>query len=90
LLTHTHHTRARLPGHGPQVSLEEWVTGPLVTGEGIYACKNNGSCVRPDTCACFDGYAGHDCGVPLCRYYPPGATQPRGCLNNGICGAKCV
>jgi hypothetical protein len=71
-----------------QVSLEQWVTGPLVTGEGIYACQNGGSCVAPDVCSCADGYDGQDCSKPLCRYNSTSRTDVRGCLNGGICGAK--
>ena len=68
-------------------SKRNFVVGPLVTGEGIYACQNGGTCISPDTCECADGFAGEDCSVPLCRHTAEGGVV-RGCLNGGICGIK--
>lgn len=41
--------------------MELWKQGPVTRGEGIYACYNRGSCIKPDNCTCPDGWAGHDC-----------------------------
>ena len=63
------------------------VAGPLVTGEGIFACYNLGSCVAPDTCECPDGWAGYDCASPLCRHTNVFGDVV-GCLNLGTCGFR--
>jgi hypothetical protein len=39
-------------------------------------CYNNGTCVAPNQCQCAPGWAGKDCGIPVC-------TQT--CKNNGNC-----
>ncbi len=44
---------------------DDWVAGPIVRGEGVYACANNGSCIGPDTCTCADGWGGVDCRTPV-------------------------
>jgi hypothetical protein len=63
------------------------VAGPLVSGEGLYACYNGGSCVQPEVCECMDGWAGLDCSVPLCRYLDARGRE-RTCQNGGICGFR--
>lgn len=60
-------------------SPETWVEGPVVEGEGLYACFNDGSCVAPDTCVCAEGWTGYDCNTPTCT--------PK-CLRGGVCGDK--
>ncbi len=70
-----------------QVGDEKWVAGPLVTGEGIYRCYNNGSCTAPDTCECSDGWEGTDCSTPLCRHNNTFGAMV-GCLNSGQCGFR--
>lgn len=32
----------------------------------IRGCKNNGTCVAPNTCACATGWEGYDCTIPIC------------------------
>jgi hypothetical protein len=87
--------RYQLANHNFYLSVypEYWATGTQVPGEGIYACYNRGSCVSPDTCACPDGYEGHNCDVPLCRHINQFEHQVS-CLNGGRCllkdRCKCV
>jgi hypothetical protein len=70
-----------------QINSEKWIAGPLVEGEGIFACYNNGSCVAPDTCECPDGWTGVDCSVPLCRHVNV-FNETVSCLHRGICGSR--
>ncbi|KAA0152321.1 hypothetical protein FNF29_03887 [Cafeteria roenbergensis] len=69
-----------------QVDASTWVEGDKITGEGIYACFNGGSCVAPDTCECEAGrWEGFDCNVPICSYTDLFGLQ-RGC-KHGVCAA---
>ncbi len=43
----------------------DWVAGPILRGEGVYACANSGSCIGPDVCTCADGWGGVDCRTPV-------------------------
>lgn len=62
--------------------------GAKVRGEGIYVCKNSGSCLGPDICSCQDGYGGYDCNTPQCRHrYPSGEVTTK-CANGGICSGN--
>lgn len=61
--------------------------GPIVRGEGVYGCRNLGSCVAPDVCSCQDGYDGYDCNTPLCRHLQPSGTVSS-CNNGGICSKR--
>ena len=66
-----------------------WIKGPIVRGEGIYACANGGSCIAPDVCTCVDGFAGVDCREPLCRHdIKVDGTVKVGCSGNGVCADK--
>jgi len=60
-----------------RVSPAKWIEGPVIAGEGIYACYNSGSCVGPDICQCSTGWAGYDCNTPTC--------EPS-CKKGGVCG----
>lgn len=64
-----------------------WSYGPVMRGEGVYACYNGGSCILPDVCTCADGWGGYDCSEPLCRHLQPNGNVT-GCENGGICVAK--
>lgn len=70
-----------------ELGSDNWVAGPLVTGEGIYECYNLGSCVAPDTCECPPGWAGGDCSTPLCVFTTV-YNNTRGCTHGGVCGYK--
>jgi len=70
-----------------QVDASSWVEGDKITGEGIYACFNQGSCVAPDTCECEAGrWEGFDCNVPICTYTDLFGLE-RGCSNGAVCAA---
>ncbi len=60
-----------------RVSPAKWIEGPVIEGEGIYACYNSGSCVAPDTCKCAPGWDGYDCNTPTC--------EPK-CKKGSVCG----
>lgn len=62
--------------------------GDVTSGEGIYMCHHRGTCIRPDTCTCTDGYSGFDCTTPLCRFLDANGKVLMGCRNNGICVGK--
>jgi hypothetical protein len=70
-----------------QIDADSWVEGDKITGEGIYACFNRGSCVAPDTCECEAGrWEGFDCNIPICTFTDLfGLT--RGCSNGAVCAA---
>ena len=70
-----------------QLGPDKFIPGPLVKGEGIYACYNNGSCVAPDTCECPDGWTGDDCSTPLCRHRNA-FNVTTSCLHRGVCGSR--
>ncbi len=67
--------------------LYNWTEGYASPGEGIFACYNEGSCIKPDICTCKDGYAGFDCKTPLCRHEQMNG-EVVGCLNGGQCIEK--
>lgn len=67
----------------------EWYTGGIFRGEGIFACYNGGGCIAPDVCNCRDGYTGFDCRTPVCRHIQSDGTVT-GCLNGGVCTDKDV
>lgn len=72
-----------------KINADKFVAGPLVKGEGIFACYNNGSCSAPDTCVCRDGWSGMDCSTPLCRHRSAErGNETVSCLNHGICGYR--
>lgn len=81
------HVRINYPNIIGEAGTEDWVNGPEMPGEGIYACENEGSCLGPDLCSCTDGYEGYDCSVPLCRHLQP-SGQVTGCLNGGVCVSR--
>ena len=60
-----------------RVAPARWIEGPVIEGEGIYACYNSGSCVAPDSCECSQGWDGYDCNTPTC--------EPK-CKQGGVCG----
>ena len=66
---------------------QTFTRGPIIRGEGVYKCKNNGSCLAPDICTCQDGFQGYDCSEPLCRHLQP-TGKVTSCLNGGICTSK--
>lgn len=66
----------------------DWIKGPTVRGEGIYACANGGSCIAPDVCTCVDGFTGADCREPLCRNDQVDGFVKVGCSGNGVCADK--
>ena len=70
-----------------QENADTWNTGPVISGEGVYACENAGSCLAPDICSCTNGYEGFDCNTPLCRHLQPDGTVSS-CSNGGICESK--
>lgn len=67
-----------------------WKYGIFIPGEGVYECFNSGACVRPDECACGDGWTGIDCNMPLCRFQmaDDSANVSYGCRNGGVCISK--
>ena len=67
--------------------LYNWTEVYSKPGEGVFACYNAGSCIKPDVCTCRDGYTGFDCKTPLCRHQQKDGTIV-GCLNNGECTEK--
>ena len=86
------HIRINYPNYNKTDKVDErnndiWMVGPPLPGEGIYACKNGGSCVGPDVCTCADGWASYDCSEPLCRHMQ-GSGDIVSCLNGGICSDK--
>ena len=64
-----------------------WTEGPLIEGEGIYACYNGGSCVAPDKCVCRDGWSGYDCNTPTCQFSRFDGTVST-CKNGAMCGMR--
>lgn len=81
------HRRVNHPNY-VRVSSDYWIEGPVVEGEGVYACFNSGSCVGPDMCECTVGWEGYDCNVPLCsfkNYYDEIINE---CQNGGVCAGK--
>lgn len=42
----------------------------------IRGCFNNGTCIGPNTCQCFEGWKGYDCSIPICK---------QNCKHNGNC-----
>ena len=70
-----------------QLDADNWKLGPVIPGEGIFACENSGSCLAPDICSCTNGYEGYNCNTPLCRHLQPGGTVSS-CSNGGICESK--
>lgn len=67
--------------------LYNWTEKRAIPGEGVFACYNEGSCIKPDICTCRDGYAGFDCKTPLCRHQQMDGKVV-GCLNDGQCIEK--
>ncbi|GCB79495.1 hypothetical protein scyTo_0019553, partial [Scyliorhinus torazame] len=59
-----------------------WSTPPICRAVCRFPCQNGGTCERPNTCACPEGWMGHLCETPIC-------ILP--CLNGGLCLApyKC-
>ena len=53
------HIRINYPNIIENIATNTFTRGSVVTGEGIYACANSGSCLAPDICSCTDGYAGY-------------------------------
>lgn len=41
--------------------------GGACTDQVLRGCKNNSTCVAPDTCECADGWEGDDCTIPICE-----------------------
>ena len=64
-----------------------FAAGGKIRGEGVFACKNSGSCIAPDICTCKDGYEGFDCSTPQCRHLQPSGAVSA-CLNGGVCIVK--
>jgi hypothetical protein len=81
------HVRINYPNMIGSPGQEGWVQGPVIAGEGIYTCYNEGSCLGPDLCSCTDGYEGYDCNTPLCRHLQPSGVVTS-CLNGGICASR--
>ena len=67
--------------------LLKWVDQGLISGEGVYACYNGGSCLGPDYCSCTDGYEGFDCRTPLCRHLQVTGLVSS-CQNGGVCVSR--
>ncbi len=62
-----------------ETSLGRWIIeddGITCIDAVLRGCKNNGTCVAPDTCECHDGWSGTDCSITIC---------PNGCYNGGAC-----
>jgi len=81
------HIRINYANMLPDVTTGTFYKGPKVLGEGVYGCRNSGSCVAPDICSCQDGYSGNDCNQPLCRHLRP-SGEVSSCNNGGICVSK--
>eukprot|EP01033_Poteriospumella_lacustris_P007526 gene7527-5412_t len=81
------HVRINTPNIIIDSAAGTFTRGDVITGEGIYACYNGGSCISPDICTCEDGYSGYDCSTPLCRHLQPSGSVSS-CLNGGICVSK--
>lgn len=81
------HVRINTPNILFEEDTQTFTRGPVIAGEGIYRCANDGSCIGPDKCTCGDGFDGYDCRTPLCRHLQvTGAVSS--CLNGGICKDK--
>ncbi|XP_043916972.1 sushi, von Willebrand factor type A, EGF and pentraxin domain-containing protein 1 isoform X2 [Protopterus annectens] len=55
-----------------------WTTTPKCKAQCRFPCKNGGTCERPNSCSCPDGWMGRFCEEPIC-------ILP--CLNGGKCVA---
>ena len=64
-----------------------FTAGDIIRGEGLFGCRNLGSCIAPDICSCKDGYEGYDCNTPQCRHLQP-SGQVSACNNGGICSSR--
>eukprot|EP00554_Chaetoceros_debilis_P016874 CAMPEP_0194126972 /NCGR_PEP_ID=MMETSP0150-20130528/60272_1 /TAXON_ID=122233 /ORGANISM="Chaetoceros debilis, Strain MM31A-1" /LENGTH=2248 /DNA_ID=CAMNT_0038820867 /DNA_START=651 /DNA_END=7398 /DNA_ORIENTATION=- len=81
------HTRINFNNYIYRASEKKWELGEEISGEGIFACYNGGSCIGPDVCTCRDGYEGFDCKTPVCRHKQVNGLVV-GCLNEGTCSEK--
>jgi hypothetical protein len=83
----TRHWRVNYPNYETVSGSGSWSQGPVVRGEGVYACYNGASCIGPDSCTCADGWDGFDCNTPMCRHLQP-SGRVSACENEGLCQAK--
>ncbi|XP_058886297.1 sushi, von Willebrand factor type A, EGF and pentraxin domain-containing protein 1 isoform X1 [Acipenser ruthenus] len=67
-----------LEGSSRSVCLENgtWTPPPACKAVCRFPCQNGGTCERPNTCLCIEGWMGQLCEEPMC-------ILP--CLNGGVC-----